>query len=94
MGYRKIGPRIQLDFALGKAYEDLKDYRRSFKHTLAGNAGKRRTISYDEASVLAFFDRIEATSTRELIAAKLGRRRRLAEASLYSCMPRSGTHAC
>ena len=40
--------RTQLDFALGKAYADLKDYRRSFQHLLAGNASKRATISYDE----------------------------------------------
>ena len=34
--------RMQLDFALGKAYADLKTTRRSFKHLLAGNAGKAR----------------------------------------------------
>ena len=61
---------MQLDFALGKAYADLKDYRRSFEHLLAGNAAKRATVSYDETSALAFFDRIETVFTRELIAAK------------------------
>ena len=34
--------RMQLDFALGKAYADLKDYPRSFKHLLDGNAGQAR----------------------------------------------------
>ena len=35
--------RMQLDFALGKAYADLKDHDRSFEHLLAGNAAKRAT---------------------------------------------------
>ena len=36
--------RLALDFALAKAYDDLKDYQRSFKHLLAANAAKRATI--------------------------------------------------
>ncbi len=64
--------RMHLDFALGKAYADLKDYQRSFSHLRAGNAAKRATISYDERAALSFFDRIETVFTRELIAAKSG----------------------
>ncbi len=52
--------RMQLDFGLGKAYADVKDYSRSFKHLLAGNAAKRATIAYDEQAALALFDRIES----------------------------------
>ena len=63
---------MQLDFALGKAYADLKDYRRSFAHLLAGNSAKRTTISYDEKSVLGIFDRIETVFTPQLIEAKTG----------------------
>ncbi len=33
--------RLQLDFALAKAYADLKDHKRSFEHLLRGNALKR-----------------------------------------------------
>ena len=65
----------ELDFALGKAYADLKDHRRSFQHLLAANAGKRATISYDETGgPMRSSTRIERTFTRELIAAKSGRR--------------------
>ncbi len=46
-GLAKID-RMQLDFALGKAYSDLKDYPRSFACLRAGNAAKRTMISYDE----------------------------------------------
>ena len=83
--------RIQLDFALSKAYADLKDFHRSFEHLRAGNAGKRATISYDETSALAFFDRIEAAFTRELIAAKSGGGDVSPMPIFVLGMPRSGT---
>ncbi len=83
--------RVQLDFALGKAYADLKDHRRSFQHLLAANAGKRTTISYDEKSVLALFDSIETAFTRELIAAKSGGGDPSERPIFVLGMPRSGT---
>jgi len=83
--------RMQLDFALGKAYADVKDYPRSFKHLLAGNVGKRATIAYDEKSAFASFDRIEAVFTRELIAAKSGSGDPSPMPILVLGMPRSGT---
>jgi len=83
--------RMQLDFALGKAYADLKDYHRSFKRLLAANASKRATISYDEASALNFFDRIEAVFTREMIATKSGGGDASPMPIFVLGMPRSGT---
>ena len=83
--------RLQLDFALGKAYSDLKDYPRAFAHLLAGNAAKRATVSYDETSIFALFDRIEATFTRELIAKKAGSGDPSAMPIFVIGMPRSGT---
>ncbi len=83
--------RMQLDFALGKAYADLKDYARSFKHFSAGNAAKRATIAYDEQATVALFDRIEAVFTPELIAAKSGGGDPSALPVFVIGMPRSGT---
>jgi len=83
--------RTELDFALGKAYADLKDYGRSFKHLLVGNARKRATISYEETSALALFDRIEAVFTRELIAANSGGGDVSPMPIFVLGMPRSGT---
>ena len=83
--------RMQLDFGLGKAYADLKDYRRSFEHLLAGNARKRETIAYDEKAALALFDRIEAVFTRELIAARSGGGDPSSMPIFVLGMPRSGT---
>jgi hypothetical protein len=83
--------RMQLDFALGKAYGDLQDYGRSFSHLLAGNASKRSTISFDEASTFALFDRIEAIFTAELIAQKSGGGDPSCTPIFVLGMPRSGT---
>ncbi len=89
-GLSKID-RMQLDFALGKAYADLKDYHRSFRHLLEGNAGKRTAISYDEKTALALFDRIEAVFTSELIKAKSGGGEPSPMPIFVLGMPRSGT---
>ncbi|MGA2127269.1 MAG: tetratricopeptide repeat protein [Xanthobacteraceae bacterium] len=83
--------RMHLDFALAKAFADLGEHRRSFEHLLSGNARKRAMMQYDEAAAMALFDRIEATFTAELIAAKSG----LGDPSdvpiFVLGMPRSGT---
>ena len=83
--------RMQLDFGLGKAYADLEDHDRSFRHLLAGNAAKRSTIAYDEQATFALFDRIEALFTRELIEAKSGSGDPSPLPIFVIGMPRSGT---
>ena len=83
--------RMHLDFALAKAFADLREYRRSFGHLLRGNAGKRATIKYDEAAAMALFDRIEAAFTPELIAAKSGLGDPSGVPIFVLGMPRSGT---
>ncbi len=83
--------RMQLDFALGKAYADLKDHSRSFKHLVAGNAAKRATIAYEENTAFALFDRIEAAFSRELIAAKSANGDPSQAPVFVIGMPRSGT---
>ncbi len=83
--------RMQLDFALGKAYADLKDHARSFKHLLAGNAAKRTTIAHDEHAAFTLFHQIAATFTRELINDKAGGGHPSAMPIFIIGMPRSGT---
>jgi tetratricopeptide (TPR) repeat protein len=83
--------RMQLDFALGKAYADLKDYPRSFKHLRQGNASKRAMISYDETAAFALFDRIETVFTREMVASKSGGGDPAPIPIFVLGMPRSGT---
>jgi tetratricopeptide (TPR) repeat protein len=83
--------RMHLDFALGKAYADLKDFSRSFQHLIAGNATKRTTIAYDENATFDLFDRIEMTFTRALIENKSGGGDPSPVPIFVLGMPRSGT---
>jgi tetratricopeptide (TPR) repeat protein len=59
--------RIYLHFALGKAYDDLGDHERSFRHLVEGNALKRRHVSYDEAVTRGRIDHIKSIFTPELM---------------------------
>jgi len=65
------GP-IELHFALAKAYADIGQDERSFRHLLEGNALKRRTITYDEAATLALFDRIRTSLSGDVLQQKSG----------------------
>jgi tetratricopeptide (TPR) repeat protein len=49
---------MALHFALGKAYDDAKDYETALKHFSAGAKIKRAQLKYDEAEAFAFFDEI------------------------------------
>ncbi len=83
--------RIQLNFALAKAYEDLGRHEESFRHLVAGNALKRQRVAYDEAETLDAFRRMAAAFTLELMQKK----QRLGDPSdlpvFIVGMPRSGT---
>jgi tetratricopeptide (TPR) repeat protein len=83
--------RIHLGFALAKAYADLKDHPRAFKHLREANAAKRATIAYDEAATFAFFDRIERTFTAAAIRTRSGGGDPSAMPIFVIGMPRSGT---
>jgi Flp pilus assembly protein TadD len=86
-----VTDRLQVDFALAKAYDDLGNYPASFAHIKAGNDAKRRGIAYDEGSTLALFENIEGVFTPELIAAKTGGGNPSAAPIFVIGMPRSGT---
>jgi tetratricopeptide (TPR) repeat protein len=83
--------RMQLDFALSKAYADLKQHRRSFEHLLKGTAAKRAAIAYDEPVALALFDRIEQVFSPEVMRAKRGGGDPSPVPIFVVGMPRSGT---
>jgi tetratricopeptide (TPR) repeat protein len=83
--------RLQLDFALGKAYGDLGDHRRAFAHLRAGNAAKRALIKYDEESTLRLFRNIEGVFTPEMLKANSGRGDPATVPIFVVGMPRSGT---
>jgi tetratricopeptide (TPR) repeat protein len=81
----------QLHFALGKAFADVGEYDRSFRHLLAGNRLKRQQIVYDEPAVLAEFDRIRMVFSRELMTRYAGLGHPSASPVFILGMPRSGS---
>jgi tetratricopeptide (TPR) repeat protein len=86
-----IEDQRELHFALGKAYEDLDQRERSFRHFLEGNALKRREFVYSEPETLGFLNRIRTVFTADLMHSK----RDLGNPSTVPIfivgMPRSGT---
>ena len=83
--------RIVLHFTLGKAYADLKDPDRSFRHLDAGNRLKRRHLAYDERGTLLFMQRIRDAFTKDSLNVKsdVGHN---SDAPIFVIgMPRSGT---
>ncbi len=83
--------RMELHFALGKAYVDVEQYQRSFRHLVEGNALKRRRIVYDEAAMVESFDRIRRVFTPELMRAKRGGGNPSSLPVFVIGMPRSGS---
>ena len=51
--------KIELYFGLGKAYEDIKDYKKSFENYKFGNQLKRRNIEYNIEDDVALFQNIK-----------------------------------
>jgi len=49
---------MSLHFALGKAYDDAKEYEKALEHFSAGAALKREQLKYNEEDAFAFFDEI------------------------------------
>ena len=55
---------IQLDFALGKAYEDIGEYAKSFQCLDEGNRLRKKQLNYALEKDITLFDRIRAVSSR------------------------------
>ena len=82
---------ISLHFALGKAFEDRKDYRTSFAHYLEGNARKRAKVSYDPIEFQRMNDRIIDVFSGEFFRAHEGQGFADDSPILIVGMPRSGS---
>ncbi|MBV9552788.1 MAG: sulfotransferase [Alphaproteobacteria bacterium] len=83
--------QTQLHFALAKAYSDIGQHERSFRHLVAGNALKRRNVAYDEGNTLGAFARTRRVFTPELMQAKSGMGHHSPLPVFILGMPRSGT---
>lgn len=59
--------RVHLAFALGKAFDDLQDYREAFRHFELGNRLRRETFHYEIESDAELIGNIIATFNRDAI---------------------------
>ena len=50
---------IHVNFSLGKVFEDLKDYERSFEYYIKGNKAMRKTFNYDREQIKLYFKSIK-----------------------------------
>jgi tetratricopeptide (TPR) repeat protein len=83
--------RMSLHFALGKCYDDLKDYQQAFPHFLAGCQTKRAQLEYDESRIeKQFADLIEIFSA-DAIQGLRGSGDASSVPIFVLGMPRSGT---
>lgn len=83
--------RINLHFALAKAYEDLGDAERSFDHQLRGNSLKRSEMEYDEAAMMRGFARIKSVFTADFLRQGAGQGDPSTVPIFVLGMPRSGS---
>jgi Flp pilus assembly protein TadD len=83
--------RLHFEFALGKAFEDMKDYGASFAHYARGNALRRAAVIYDESVTSRLVARSEALLTREFFAARAGVGSPATDPIFIVGLPRSGS---
>lgn len=82
---------IHLQFALGKARDDVGDYGRAFTHWSAGNALKRAQLQYDEKPLLAGLRLMEAEFNRAALERLKGYGHPSVLPIFVVGMPRSGS---
>jgi len=83
--------RIMLSFGLGKAWEDLKDYDKSFGYYELGNKLYREGISYDVEDDRRDVEEIKQLFTREMLDERCSGRNDGAGLIFIVGMPRSGS---
>lgn len=83
--------KISLHYALGKAYDDLKEYDKAFHHFERGAQLKRAKLSYDARKDEEFVDNIIRTFDRKTYQTLSGSGSKEKKPIFVLGMPRSGT---
>ncbi|ARN76278.1 hypothetical protein BST96_02880 [Oceanicoccus sagamiensis] len=83
--------RAYLYFALGKAYEDNKDYRQSFKYYQLGNELKRNSSGYDADKMTEELMAQRDVCSTDFFAAHQGQGHNAADPIFILGLPRSGS---
>jgi predicted Zn-dependent protease len=83
--------RLQLEFALGKAFEDAGEYGASFEYYARGNALRRRAVLYDADANTRFARSLEKMYSAEFFAARHGSGCQAPDPIFIVGLPRSGS---
>ena len=83
--------RVHFCFALGKAFEDVKDYENAFKYYDKGNALKRAQSRYTSETMQAEFEAQKHACTKELFQAKSGSGYSAPDPIFILGLPRAGS---
>ena len=83
--------RLSLHFALGKCYDDIRDYDQAFPHYLAGCQIKRARLGYDPAAAARQFVELQKIFSKDFIDRLRGSGDPSAMPIFVLGMPRSGT---
>ena len=83
--------RIHTAFALGKAFEDRRDYGAAFENYELGNTLKRRQTRYTTEQMQAEFEAQKRYCTPELISAQSGKGDKAADPIFIVGLPRAGS---
>ncbi len=83
--------KIQLSFALGKSYEDIKDYKNSFDFYFLGNKLQKKNINFSFKDEQSEFDNIKKIFTKYLNNPTLPKSNNSTNMIFILGMPRSGT---
>lgn len=82
---------IQLKFALGKAFFDIKDFDASFARYAEGNALKKRLYAFHPAQIEEFMQNMRNIFTKDFVARLAGKGDPSRRPIFIIGMPRSGT---
>ena len=83
--------QIQINFALGKAFEDRRDYEQAFHHYEKGNALKKTTTHYAAKQLQRRIDSQIQVCTREFLESKKGSGNPSSAPIFIVGLPRSGS---
>ena len=83
--------RMHLEFALGKALEDLAHYADSFAHYVAGNRLRRAVVCHSAERMSARVQRSKALLTREFFSTRRGFGSPTADPIFIVGLPRAGS---
>ena len=83
--------RLQFHFALGKAFEDARQFTESFQHYAEGNRLRRIRVGYDADANIEQMQRSRALFTPEFFAARAGQGAQAPDPIFIVGLPRSGS---